>query len=736
MKFLQLHKIALLGVISLMGVMASCNDESLTLPEEGGQTPGNSLTDYIEFRMSLPVMETRGEADFETYDDEVDLKEVRLLFFTADDDLFFKQFEYEDLQYIPVGETEYEPNHTTKVWYVRIPVDDPVFVKTIREKDFKIAVLANWKPTIALEEGDNLSTLHHQEEEKTYTYLTEGTNKMGKNTNWVKCYIDEENLMTKLDSRSDAETWIKTNWDPSNKSNYRDYEDLWLLWNFHAALNGEVKITEGQSSNFGSFEDEWIEKNQDDLKEWLEGKNEDPETGPETTPADKTKLQTLAPLESDNGGFQFIEANGAYVDEKNGVTGVVLPKGAYNQDAIRFKAQAAGYLRIIWGSADGNNAKMQIERRTIESSQNFTEKKEPSGSSAAVNKYEWSVSITGDSEWITIFSQTGNVIIYEIEYIQDKYLYDTNRIGVTPGPDSQLIPMYGIQKYGKLGEVWKEGTTFDLSNFNQMGPSGYNYSDIWLLRSVAKVELLIPKKMKAHHIYLRSQNRYAYCEPVDISSNTNDIWKNIGDKDKEAEGWSTTEWGKIMNRNPFYKSSDYEGALKWYYGRWFNTTGLDQYPQVINPKISRSDFTEFVSAGEDEKGNLRYVLYIGEKFVDDPNDVGDATSLPKVCHIEFRTGDDPFLNLDDNNCYRIYFIDRGVDPEFVENVGYPDFGKDEDGNDNTWERLYEQDTDYLKKHWPIIRNHVYSFTVEAGKEYISAHLKVLPWHKKDVDIWW
>ena len=771
MKFLQLHKIALLGVISLMGVMASCNDESLTLPEEGGETPGNSLTDYIEFRMSLPVMETRGEADFETYDDEVDLKNVWLLFFTADDDLFFKQFEYDDLQYIPVGETEYEPDHSTKVWYVRIPVDDPDFVKTIREKDFKIAVLANWPNTVTLKKGDNLSTLHHQVNDNTYDYLTETTGKMGQNTNWVKQNHDTDKPL----SESYATEWIRTNWNPSlDKNKFGDnfdenikyqlgtYSDLWFLWNFGGSIeNNAIPYGTDYPDTYSmpeNFKEEWEKRNGKQLREkWIfnmdpitgdiKNKDGDPignleENTDPSTNADRNYLTFKTFTEGDKTAKVIHKDKG----DGNFYYGVQLPaispkeNNKYIKDedegVFSFVARATGNIYITAenaGTSGTASLKVQVGYTASGKTLEF-----PVGGPTTVHE---KIDITGDEQRLYIYNNgdaNNDVKIYQIEYIQDKYLYDTNRIGVTPGPDTQLIPMYGIQQYGALGEVWKEGTTFDLSNFNQMGPSNYDYSDIWLLRSVAKVELLIPEKMKAHHIFLRCLNRYAYVEPLDISTDTWDIWENVGDNDKEADGWENTEWGKLMTRGTFYDNTSaytgYDDKLKKHYGSWLGTTSDDTH--IINPRISRSDFAEFVPAGKDDKGNRRYVLYIGEKFVDDPNDLKNLSkTYPKVCHIEFRTGNDPFTNIDDNNCYRIYFIDGGVDPEFVEKVGYPDF--DTSGSvDHTWEKLYEQDTEYLAKHWPIIRNHVYSFTVEAGKEYISAHLKVLPWHKKDVDIWW
>ena len=107
---------------------------------------------------------------------------------------------------------------------------------------------------------------------------------------------------------------------------------------------------------------------------------------------------------------------------------------------------------------------------------------------------------------------------------------------------------------------------------------------------------------------------------------------------------------------------------------------------------------------------------------------------PKVCHIEFRRGEDPtgeyyedpYDNIDDNNCYRLYFITGGYnkDSKYI-----PDFNvKDEDRVSESWENKYEQNSDNLSLHWPIMRNHVYSFTVsDASNRVVIVNLNVLPW---------
>ena len=61
---------------------------------------------------------------------------------------------------------------------------------------------------------------------------------------------------------------------------------------------------------------------------------------------------------------------------------------------------------------------------------------------------------------------------------------------------------------------------------------------------------------------------------------------------------------------------------------------------------------------------------------------------------------------------------------------------DDDGNTVytsetwTWENTYENDPEILRNHWPIIRNHTYSFTVlDTDKRMVMVKLEVLPWRE-------
>lgn len=321
--------------------------------------------------------------------------------------------------------------------------------------------------------------------------------------------------------------------------------------------------------------------------------------------------------------------------------------------------------------------------------------------------------------------------------------YEFN-VGVAP-TEKQPIPMYGIQKFGALKNVWKEGTVFDLSNFDRMTPSSYTYSDICLLRSVAKVELLIPASMGPQAVFLRNANRSARCEPVDVTTNTKAIWVDQTAAN-ESKHNIDCEWSKLvkMQRTPFYDPegtgdlASYQNALAWYYDRWSHVTPPDtEYPHILNPMIDRSDFTRFLETESQETQYKRYVLYVPEKFVDDPETAGDPTSDPKVCHIEFRVSGDPVDDLDDDNCYRIYFVDGGMTDK-VKAIDFTVTEKDEAGYPlKGWENVYEKDPDNLKEHWPIMRNHWYKFVVaDANSMYLNVEVQILAWKKQEFTVSW
>lgn len=646
----------------------------------------------LALTIDLPVMDTRAggddDNDWEKYEDYVGT--FSLLFFKAsegdtdlapEDQTFIRKYDPKDLTYFEVDKGEYG---YTKQWYVRIPIDpkngdDANFIETIRGNGFKIAVLANWPGGVNLTDKDNINTLHHLAEDAiykdhpVYDFLTNG-GKMGATTDWVT-----ESSFT---SKDNANAWIRENCESSSQPDDTASE--------LSELDDEPDVF---PFNF-NLKDPWLLWDYD-----TDGSKELPKV-----------TQTTGPItEETEGVFSFV---------------------AYASGTLSITAKAAD-------DANGATITAQVGNTDTELSYKF---------GSVVTTIEQVISITGDEQRVYIYNNGDNAVnISQIEYIQDEYLYEMDRTGVKPS-EEHPIPMYGVQKFGKLEDVWKEGTVFDLSNFNKLNPTGYEGGTIQLLRSVAKVELLLPTDAGFDHVFLRSMNRTAYSEPMDVVTSTSKIWVDADESGYENHA-RDCEWSKLTDLTPFYdpnnaQLTNYQDKLKWYYGNWgytSNTTvtnnfGTD-YPHILNPHINRSEFVKFLETGVTKEGYMRYVLYVPEKFVDDPTDVnavdGIGQSAPKVCHIEFRATDDPDYNLDDNNCYRIYFTEGGFysDAQFTP----PTFESDEE----TWEKKYEQNTEILKNHWTIMRNHIYTFTVEynpGGK--LAVQVKVLPWKRRKVEVAW
>lgn len=781
--------------ILLMGLlMSSCVYDKVELETSDNIINPNEYS--LAVTIDLPVMNTRsGEEanDWEKYEDYV--KDFSLLFFKASEpQTLIKKYDPSDLTFFEVEKGTYG---YMKQWYVRIPMDDAGFIQQLREEDFKIAVLANWpKGSIAEidkqikdEASININTLHHlvtdeiYSQSDVYEFLTDDNGKMGATTEWVK--------NNQFDKKEDATTWIRDHWNPSLEENNPEdpsqrgyYNDLWFLWNFGGNAGDNALPYE-------AFEDEWENRNGENLRNWLTaqlvddtgegeitgdlnkdtadddtdvGAGDDTNTGNDDTNTDVDSDNDKKNELVDKNVLSFITTEGAIAFKEQSTEdplkyyyGVRLPvvketettddEGSEKtemQGAFSFIARASGTLYITGRAAESNQeAQLTVQvgdaDTKIEYTLNFTD----------ITTIDQEISITGDEQRVYLYNSSGSnggIDIFQIEYIQDEYLYETDRTGIMPS-DEHPIPMYGIQEYEALGEVWKEGTVFDLSNFNKLNPSSsyYDVHPIQLLRSVAKVELLLPENF--NHVFLRNMNRTAFSEPMDVASNTAEIWK---DDEEEASHWldNSCEWSKLIGLEPFYSYNynvgDYQNKLSWYYYNWgknlqgsLNTDDSkigDDHPHILNPHINRSDFVKFKEAGTNDDGLKRYVLYVPEKFVDDPDrtdtDEDIMAAAPKVCHIEFRDEKDPYYNLDDNYCYRIYFTEGG----FYSNGGEitpPAF----DNDDDTWENKYENAPEILKHHWTIMRNHVYTFTVEQGGK-LAVQVKVLPWKIRKIEVEW
>lgn len=407
-----------------------------------------------------------------------------------------------------------------------------------------------------------------------------------------------------------------------------------------------------------------------------------------------------------------------------------------------FTAPTSGILRIRYGCCEPTSGKSSSKSRfVIQRNSNYMDKSNEvkNNDEKKVQLYEKKITITQDPETIYIYSVYDDpVIIYSIEYICDQYLYETDRQGV-----EQLIPMYGIQNFKKI-ENWGATSTLNLSQGN---------NNINLIRSVAKVEIYLPNKEYAY-VGMRSMNRSSRCEPMDVQTPTDLAWNKL--TGTSAHDATHCEWFDVKDYGAGYTADasknnveNYKSWLSWFYrswnqrysafdnvatsaspkgeyinkgesehGRWnFGSVSIlpeksnnTYYPHIFNPSIDRSDYCEFIDKGPAKGLYRRYILYVPDKFIDDPNDVGDRTSTPKVLHIEYRSEKSRDEYMDDNNCHRIYFTNYS-DPN------NPVLG------------LYSDEFDDFEKTglpylWPVMRNHIYRFYIGSDYENLEVFVTV------------
>ena len=653
---------------------------------------------------------------------------------------------------------------------------------------------------------------------QTYGFLMED-GKMGAKTSWV-ANSTGENLTSPFTSSDAAATWIRQNWDPSQagKVTYLGYYDyLWYLWNFTAAfIPSKDRFSKDISAD---IREKWIEKNHSstsnlhnfihhlndtdpskvvtlhdtsddaelyfDPEEFTERTKNQTGTGSDGNPIyDKGKKATQIYDPNDNSTGNKWVALRLPNKVENG-TGTQKDKN--NPFGIRFTAQSSGTLRIKCGAVKDDSGNEVDTRVALFSPSNGKSNNIATISTTTQTYITRNVSITGDKEDLYIYCDQGVAVdIYEIEYICDQYLYETYKEAVMPS-ENNPIPMYGVQDFKALGntsnwkETWLEGITFNLSNSEET-----NGKNIHLLRSLAKIEVLIPestgqanKNEQPKHVFMRCMNRYAYCEPMDVSTPTEIIWNNNINEPSSAanyhqHAYGHCEWFNVQKYGCVWTGSKgadevsspsnvkdecnkYQNWLSWFYGTWqedhggnlkkkwdFNTHNgnnggatitvptpgesnshinnedltVPKYPHIFNPRISRSDYARMHYSSFDGT-YYHYVIYMPEKYIDDPNYPGVSGSLPKVAHIEFRYDDD--ANFNDNNCYRVYFTE------------YPNTYFNAITHKDKFESDFEKDPKALQSLWPIMRNHVYRFTLKPGNQTMDINVKVKPWGYSVVD---
>ena len=689
---------------------------------------------------------------------------------------------------------------------------------------------------------------------------------MGEPTDWVKMRNIEEgwnNLYSRdanvadFENKETANAWIRANWSPNPDFNergiYRHYKHMWFLWNFDAAFktgskennvsyktNSDgsqtivVNDASAYSANWGwndnskaaltiseDFAKEWYKRNGEILYQWMnnsyDGGNSDKAIG---------SLDINIGEQANDVFFNYLSKTGspAYcvaVTDSKGETnyGVQLPnigagKKTDYQGMMKFQARTSGTLRVKWGSRDGTSSSLAVqvglegiagsngEKNTLYYNHTGVTSKDPVDWHTDNLNY-LDIAINENSKPVYIFCTSGKAVVYSIEFIRGRYLYLTDREGVLPD-DQQGIPMYGVKQFTKIDD-WQRGTTHNLPG------------DVYMIRALAKIEVYIKESFgQPKHMLMRNMNRAARCEPIDVHSNTEDIWNDTHELDgsysnNESFNKKTTcEWFRIQKYGASYNKTDYKPWLSWFYGSWKQDKSKEnpiywkiqgksdansyfwnydklcweangertgwtranygyvsdlEPPHIFNPYIYRSEFCNFhyvgtVSRTEGSAENVvyhKYVLYVPEKNIDDPTTVGDASTAPKVPHIEYRFSPAPIVardddntensypyynteyNLDDNDCYRIYFTNYGQG-KYPDNVNgvlpvNPDLSAkkwDKDSYD-----LYELCNARLSYHWPLMRNHCYRMYVGGdGPLNPEIQVQVTDWGHRKVVVEW
>lgn len=688
---------------------------------------------------------------------------------------------------------------------------------------------------------------------------------MGEPTDWVKMRdigegwkpknYNPDPVVPEFSGKTSANRWIRANWTPEvqinqDKGIYRHYQHLWFLWNFDAAYKygawleteeGKKALTSSEEAsketlkrkadeyygaNWGWNDNtpaalanprgqEWHNRNGAQLYNWMKNSYNN---GGTANPIGNNKIEVVDSKNEFEVFFEYISRNGSpcYAVKVGDNYGIHLPNIGRNKiligstGFIKFQARTAGTLRVKWGSRDGVSSSLAVQQGYVETSPQYIH-----SNYSSLTPTDWTysglsyldVTVEGNTEPLYIYCTSGNAVVYSIEFIRGKYLFETDREGVAPGPN-QGIPMYGVQNYTAIGE-WQRGTTINLPD------------NISLVRALARVEVYIPRNLgEPKHVYMRNMNRLARCEPMDVHSPTGDIWtENHYIKGSNINDEKLCEWFRIQKYGPSYgdklSSTTYTDWLSWFYGSWQkdgvgegneaihwkndgdkanytynrdrgyyvpNTTltgwkenepfSYSEYsdgmkpPHLFNPYYYQNDFCRFLYAGPvTEKGKAynKYILYLPEKNIDDPSIIGNLKSDPRVPHIEYRfppkgstnPGEEEIAgaavdaynnteyNLDDNDCYRIYFTNYGgkdyseEDDSEIQSLTEPNpiFKSGAIGREDYDE--YERSNANLRYHWPILRNHVYKFYLgENGPENPEIHVQVTDWGHKKVVLEW
>ena len=315
--------------------------------------------------------------------------------------------------------------------------------------------------------------------------------------------------------------------------------------------------------------------------------------------------------------------------------------------------------------------------------------------------------------------------------------------------DPQYIPMYGIQTFGALTE-WAEGTTFNLSQQTGSQSGDYDYTRIYLLRSVVKLEVRIPKKDKTNNLFVDVDNTWAQiwfnnymarCEPMDVSTSTRDIWSEYHDTE--------CEWLRIKNYGLLADDSDdFKKRLSWFYGIWsklgwnFADHSDDfksgsklvseavggEYPRIFNPITQRLQCALITDCYLPTDDYHRWVIYCGERNMNDPNNLGNLSENSYISFFRIKVTKKEDSNSTNGTEY-IYYLpitdyskpDNPAKDYLVEKYNGSskgiDYLEEAPAHMSSYYDAVKQaykNKNYDGLPFPLLRNHFYRLTVSFG----------------------
>ena len=314
-------------------------------------------------------------------------------------------------------------------------------------------------------------------------------------------------------------------------------------------------------------------------------------------------------------------------------------------------------------------------------------------------------------------------------------------------PDkSQGIPMYGCQIFDHINaDDWKVGTPFNVSE-TQTGQASYNGKTVSLLRSLVRIDLEIPRWMGGKSVEVKDpqllySNVMARCEPLDVSTPTDQIWSDENCDTYPFPSGShygkggLCEWYLLQQHEPLINGDygeisagqnvDVSGVretinkrMAWFYGAWkdwwdFNgkitaaDCGDGPYPHIFNVCVQRNAnaYLDRVKVPDDPDFH-HFVIYTGERNINDPSNFRNLNVVgSEICFFQFGISFDGSAE----KIYQLAIADY-TNNELIKK--YRSAGTNLKGSTADFYRMKMiNDNNPSYWNWVLLRNHIYRFRI-------------------------